>query len=1346
MPRLVWSAVVVCAVGSIAVACGSNNSAFENPPGDLDGGGQPEGSIGFTGNTDASTNSGECRPKTCQDQGIECGPAGDGCGGIIQDCGQCGAGLRCGGPNALSKCVAPTLGDGGVCTPKTCADLGVECGPAGDGCGGILQCGSCLTGFQCGADNAYSKCVSTAPTGADGGACVPIAASTLTTQGICGQQSDGCGGVITGVTCVSPQFCGGGGPSKCGYPAGSGGDGGTCAPKTCADLLASSGINCGVHPDGCGGMTPNCGSCSNGQACGGGGVASQCGGGVVVGGDGGACVPLTSCAQAGKNCGTIANGCGGTLTCTGADGGAASCPSGQTCGGGGTANVCGAPACTPFTKTAVCTNAGKDCGFVSNGCGGVIDCGATCATGICGGGGVPNKCGGGVVLGADGGTCTPQGCGTKNCGQVANGCGGLTTSCGTCTLPGQSCGGGGTANVCGGAGACVARTAADCTTLGLNCGFIADGCGGVVQCGATCASGGICGGSGTANVCSGTPGSCPPGATNYCNQQVNCGAQPTTKVTGRVYAPNGTLPIYDALVWVPKTTAALPTITTGATCDTCSVSVPALVSARTDYKGDFTLDNVPAGNNIPIVIQVGKWRRSTTLNVTQCTTNSMACDTATANGRTACKTRLPRTQGEGGVAANNIPKIAVTSGGADTLQCLLRKIGVADSEFTHPTGTGRINLFAGSGGTSRYSDNFNGYTGTNGGYTGANRIWPGQTDELFDDVNKMRGYDAIVLSCEGNDDNAQGYSPSYAPYRGNMEAYANGGGRVFASHWQHSWLHKSNLAAWQTAATWNHEEDLKEPQDATINMSFTKGDALARWLNNAGSPSPLGTISIDDAQHTIDAVNSSVATSWISIANPIEEDDDSTSASIQYFTMNTPTTAAPAAQCGRIVVSDLHLSPNASDDPPDGVDDVDGSFPTGSCRNTQFPDQQKLLAFMLFDLTSCVQPDLPPSCTPKTCQQQGIECGAAGNGCGGQIAGGCGTCQVPGQICGYGGQANKCGGPSCTPITTCPVGLNCGDIPNGCGGLVHCGDCNVSGQTCGGGGQANKCGAPTCSTKTCAQLGVQCGQSGNGCGGTQSCGNCVPGVSTCGGGGVNGQCGTPACTPKTCAQLGNPCGTLPNGCGGTVTCSSCPNGQVCGGGGAPNVCGSASCSPKSCAQVGAQCGQASDTCGGLTTDCGTCQTGQVCQNNQCITPSCTPTTCQAAGVACGPLADGCGGLIASCGSCPTGQTCGGGGVPGQCGGPTCTARTCAQQGAVCGQVADGCGGLTPNCGSCPGTQTCNNGVCTDTCTPRTCAQANANCGSVADGCGGLLDCGPCVTGTCGGGGVANQCGGGGGIH
>ena len=29
-----------------------------------------------------------------------------------------------------------------TCVPETCAFLGVTCGPQGDGCGGIIQCGS----------------------------------------------------------------------------------------------------------------------------------------------------------------------------------------------------------------------------------------------------------------------------------------------------------------------------------------------------------------------------------------------------------------------------------------------------------------------------------------------------------------------------------------------------------------------------------------------------------------------------------------------------------------------------------------------------------------------------------------------------------------------------------------------------------------------------------------------------------------------------------------------------------------------------------------------------------------------------------------------------------------------------------------------------------------------------------------------------------------------------------------------------------------------------------------------------------------------------------------------------
>lgn len=66
------------------------------------------------------------------------------------------------------------------------------------------------------------------------------------------------------------------------------------------------------------------------------------------------CTP-TTCATAGKNCGSISDGCGGTLTC-----GACTYP--QTCGGGGIANVCGGgttSACKP--RGATCATSSECC-------------------------------------------------------------------------------------------------------------------------------------------------------------------------------------------------------------------------------------------------------------------------------------------------------------------------------------------------------------------------------------------------------------------------------------------------------------------------------------------------------------------------------------------------------------------------------------------------------------------------------------------------------------------------------------------------------------------------------------------------------------------------------------------------------------------------------------------------------------------------------------------------------------------------------------------------------------------------------------------------------------------------
>ena len=102
------------------------------------------------------------------------------------------------------------------------------------------------------------------------------------------------------------------------------------------------------------------------------------------------CVP-TTCAAQGKDCGTIADHCGGTLDC-------GMCTGSSTCGGTGTANVCGQGACTATTCAALNLN----CGQVSDGCSATLSCGKCVAPDTCGGGAQPNVCGhGGYTLPAD---------------------------------------------------------------------------------------------------------------------------------------------------------------------------------------------------------------------------------------------------------------------------------------------------------------------------------------------------------------------------------------------------------------------------------------------------------------------------------------------------------------------------------------------------------------------------------------------------------------------------------------------------------------------------------------------------------------------------------------------------------------------------------------------------------------------------------------------------------------------------------------------------------------------------------------------------------------------------------
>jgi hypothetical protein len=101
-----------------------------------------------------------------------------------------------------------------------------------------------------------------AANGGDGGQPPTCVAKTCVQQEAqCGTVGDGCGGTVDCGGCVPPEFCGGGGYSKCGG-AGPSPDASViiiCTPATCQ----AEGYTCGVYGDGCGGVL-ECGPCDAG--------------------------------------------------------------------------------------------------------------------------------------------------------------------------------------------------------------------------------------------------------------------------------------------------------------------------------------------------------------------------------------------------------------------------------------------------------------------------------------------------------------------------------------------------------------------------------------------------------------------------------------------------------------------------------------------------------------------------------------------------------------------------------------------------------------------------------------------------------------------------------------------------------------------------------------------------------------------------------------------------------------------------------------------------------------------------------------------------------------------------
>jgi hypothetical protein len=455
-----------------------------------------------------------------------------------------------------------------------------------------------------------------------------------------------------------------------------------------------------------------------------------------------------------------------------------------------------------------------------------------------------------------------------------------------------------------------------------------------------------------------------------------CAAQPgaTATVTGTVYDPAGKNPIYNVAVYVPaKPLAPLPRgVPTGSDACSCSALYPtaAYASASTAVDGTFTLTGVPTGTQ-QVVAQIGKWRRVITVQV-DCATNAVPDRTLTLPGTVAP-----------GDTDDNMPDIAVSTGAADSLECLLLRMGVSVGEYVAGADTsGHVHMF--SGGTG----NLETIVQTDGGagaaeypaFAGAPPSW----QSLWGSASQLMPYDVVLLSCEG-----------FETYNANpaaLESYLNAGGRTFASHFHYSWFsgplrsgqsYKApadwgeNLGTWSVVTEYGMgpggalyddgglvnltliggaiEPDLN---DGSGN-AFAKGATMQTWLGEVGALGqggvPADQLSIYSPRYNVNVGKANAHSQpWLTASYGADTNIGAT----MYFSFNTPIDApssadgGPPSYCGRAVYSDLHVGGDPST--------VDTDPPPSGCQRGDLSPQEKALEFMLFDLSSCVTDDALP--------------------------------------------------------------------------------------------------------------------------------------------------------------------------------------------------------------------------------------------------------------------------------------------------------------------------------------------------------------------------------------------------
>jgi hypothetical protein len=397
--------------------------------------------------------------------------------------------------------------------------------------------------------------------------------------------------------------------------------------------------------------------------------------------------------------------------------------------------------------------------------------------------------------------------------------------------------------------------------------------------------------------------------------QMDCGSgKPRTSVSGRVTAPNGLDPIFDASVYVPY---AIPEFPTAVQCETCNEPIGGtpIVTTQTKIDGTFTLENVPVTSQVPIVVQKGRFRRVTYLTPTACADNKLTVDQA----------RLPSKKSEG-----TLPRMAVGVGDYDQIECVLRSFGIDDSEFTGPSGNGSVHLY----------DNGLGGLGGTGSEFG----------DLLGNAAKMNEYNLMFINCTANQWNTL---PNKTLATMNLHNYVNSGGRLYTTDWSYDYMEQVNEFAGYIFYEGGGTTTAPQPPHAAAKATDTNDfkatvmdPNLAEWLKQTNvAISATNQVTIQD-----------LLANWVLMKSTAADASFPSQTWVKGVTNGADrplTVTFDYHSCGKVLYSSYHTRE------PGGASGGFGlnAFP-GYCVSspTTMIAQEKILMYLILQISSCVGP------------------------------------------------------------------------------------------------------------------------------------------------------------------------------------------------------------------------------------------------------------------------------------------------------------------------------------------------------------------------------------------------------